>query len=55
MAKPKFNPVYYQNFTTNAKGELTYDDDTWNQINARNEAIQKIERANQFKLKLIIY
>jgi hypothetical protein len=52
MAKPKFNPVFYQNFTTNAKGELTYDDDTWNQINARNEAIQKIERANQLKLEI---
>jgi hypothetical protein len=52
MAKPKFNPVFYQNFTTNAKGELTYDDDTWNQINTRNEAIQKIERANQLKQQI---
>jgi hypothetical protein len=52
MAKPKFNPVFYQNFTTNAKGELTYDDNTWNQINTRNEAIQKIERANQLKLEV---
>ena len=43
----KFNPASYQNFTTNAKGELTYDDDTWKQIDERNAANQKIDEVNK--------
>jgi len=52
MAKSKFNPAFYQNFTTNDKGELTYDDNTWKQIDARNAAIKKIEEANALKQKI---
>lgn len=52
MAKSKFNPAFYQNFTTNDKGELTYDDNTWKQIDARNAAIKKIEEANALKQQI---
>lgn len=52
MAKSKFNPAYYQNFTTNAKGELTYDDKTWKQINARNDAIKKYEDTIKLKQQI---
>lgn len=52
MAKSKFNPAFYQNFTTNDKGELTYDDNTWKQINARNEAIKKYDDAIKLKQQI---
>jgi hypothetical protein len=45
--KNKFNTSFYQNFTTNAKGELTYDNDTWKQIDERNTANQKIDESNK--------
>ena len=52
MAKSKFNPSFYQNFTTNDKGELTYDDNTWKQIDARNAAIQKYDDTNKLKQQI---